>query len=104
MDISIGEKHLAHIRKLIDSGRYSSADALIDRALALLEERDLADSDPVIAEKLADVRSKVMQGLADLKSGRHTKYETAEQLVADVRQRAKERRDRETALRRALIG
>lgn len=104
MEITIGEKHLAHIGKLIDSGRYPSADAVIERALALLEERDLADSDPAIAKELADIRAKVMQGVEDLRNGRHTRYESADQLVADVKRRAKERRSRETAQKEAFVG
>ena len=69
MEIDISEKYVAHIRKLVDSGRYPSADAVIARALGLLEERDLADSDPAIAAELADIRAKVMQGVEDLKNG-----------------------------------
>ena len=73
MDILISEKYLAHIRQLVDSGRYPSADAVIARALGLLEERDLADSDPAIAAELAEIRAKVMQGVNDLQNGRFTK-------------------------------
>ena len=104
MEIDISEKYVAHIRKLVDSGRYPSADAVIARALGLLEERDLADSDPAIAAELADIRAKVMQGVDDLRNGRHTKYETADQLVADIKKRAKERRDLETARKEAFVG
>lgn len=104
MEITISEEYLAHIGRLIDSGRYPSADAVIARALALLEERDLADTDPAIASELAGIRAKVMQGVDDLRNGRHTKYETAAQLVADIKKRAKERRDRETARKEAFVG
>ena len=104
MEITISEKYLAHISKLVDSGRYPSADAVIARALGLLEERDLADSDPAIAAELADIRAKVMQGVDDLRNGRHTKYETAAQLVADIKKRGRERRDRETARKEAFVG
>lgn len=92
MEITISEKHLAHIGKLVDSGRYPSADAVIARALGLLEERDLADSDPAIAAELADIRAKVMQGADDLRNGRYTKYESREELVEDIRKRGLERR------------
>ena len=94
MEITISEEHLAHIRKLVDSGRYPSADAVMARALALLEERDLADSDPAIAAELAEIRAKVMQGIDDLKNGRYTKYESREELVEDIRRRGIERRER----------
>ena len=104
MEIAISEKFLAHISKLVDSGRYSSADDVIARALALLEERDLADTDPAIEKELAEIRKKVMEGLDDLRNGRHTKYETADQLVADIKRRAMERRERESAKERSIIG
>lgn len=104
MEINISAKHLAHISKLVDSGRYPSADAVVDRALALLEERDLADSDPAIERELADIRAKVMEGVRALEEGRRTKYDSADQLVADVKRRAKERRERESARERAIVG
>ena len=94
MKPTISEEYLAHIRKLIDSGRYPSADAVIARALGLLEERDLADSDPAIAAELAEIRAKVMQGVDDLKNGRYTKYESREDLLEDIRRRGIERRER----------
>lgn len=104
MEITISEEYIAHIRKLVDSGRYPSVDAVMARALALLEERDLADSDPAIAAELAEIRAKVMQGIDDLRNGRHTKYESAAQLVEDIKRRAKERRDKENARNKAFVG
>ena len=94
MEITVSEKYLAHISKLVDSGHYPTADAVIARALGILEERDLANSAPPIAAELADIRAKVMQGVDDLRNGRHTRYETADQLVADIKKRAKERKAR----------
>lgn len=104
MEITISEEYIAHIRKLVYSGRYPSVDAVMARALALLEERDLADSDPAIAAELAEIRAKVMQGIDDLRNGRHTKYESAAQLVEDIKRRAKERRNKENARNKAFVG
>lgn len=106
MDISIDEKYLAQIRHLVDSGRYPSADAVIARALALLEEQDLADSDPAIAAELADIRAKVMAGIEDLRNGRYTVYtkETRHLLVEDVKRRGRERLEREAARKEAFVG
>ena len=94
MEITISEEYLAHVCQLVDSGRYPSADAVIARALALLEERDLADTDPAIEKELADIRAKVVQGVDDLRNGRFTRYESREQLVEDIRRRGIERRER----------
>ncbi len=104
MEINVSEKYLDHIRRVVDSGRYPSADAVIARALALLEERDLADTDPAIEKELAEIRSKVMQGVDDLRNGRFTKYETAAELVADISQFGRERRNREAARNEAFVG
>ena len=104
MEVTISEKYLAHISKLVDSGRYPSADTVIARALGLLEERDLADTDPAIEKELAEIRVKVMQGVDDLRNGRYTKYETAAELVADISQLGRERRDREVARKEAFVG
>ncbi len=99
MTISISEKYLQHIRQLVDSGRYPSADDVIARALALLEERDLADSDPAIAAELAEIRAKVMAGVDDLRNGRYTVYtkENLHELFDDVKRRGRERRNLKAA-------
>ena len=94
MEITISEKYLAHIWQLVESGRYSSADDVIARALGLLEERDLADTDPAIEKELAEIRAKVMRGVDDLRNGRATRYDSKEQLVEDIRQRGLERLQR----------
>jgi Arc/MetJ-type ribon-helix-helix transcriptional regulator len=75
----------------VESGRYSSPDDVIARALGLLEERDLADTDPAIEKELAEIRAKVMWGVDDLRNGRATRYDSKEQLVEDIRQRGLER-------------
>ena len=78
----------------MESGRYSSPDDVIARALGLLEERDLADTDPAIEKELAEIRAKVMWGVDDLRNGRATRYDSKEQLVEDIRQRGLERLQR----------
>ena len=94
MDISIDEQLWARIKQKVDSGLYPSADAVMARALGLLEERDLADSDPAIAKELADFRAKVMEGVRDLEEGRYMEYESREQLLEDIKRRARERDER----------
>ena len=94
MDISIDEQLWARIKQKVDSGLYPSADAVMARALGLLEERDLADSDPAIAKELADFRAKVMEGVKDLDDGRYTEYANAEDIIEDVKRRARDREER----------
>ena len=90
MDISIDEKLWARIKQKVDSGLYPSADAVVARALGLLEERDLADSDPAIAKELADFRAKVQVGIDDLRNGRYKVYskENRQELLDDIKRRA----------------
>ena len=90
MDISIDEKLWARIKQKVDSGLYPSADAVVARALGLLEERDLADSDPAIANELADFRAKVQVGIDDLRNGRYKVYskENRQELLDDIKRRA----------------
>ena len=93
MEIAISEKFLAHISKLVDSGRYSSADDVIARALALLEERDLADTDPAIENELAEIRKKVMEGIKDFEEGRYKEYANVDEIFEDAKRRARERKE-----------
>ena len=93
MDIEISEKHQSHISQLVYSGRYPSADAVIARALALLEERDLADSDPEIERELAETRAKVMQGIKDFEEGRYKEYANVDDIFEDAKRRARERKE-----------
>ena len=96
MDISIDEQLWARIKQKVDSGLYPSADAVVARALGLLEERDLADSDPAIAKELADFRAKVMEGVEALNNGDYTEYtqETLGQLFEDIKREGRERHKR----------
>ncbi len=94
MDISIDEQLWARIKQKVDSGLYPSADAVMARALGLLEERDLADSDPAIAKERDDFRAKVMEGVKDLDDGRYTEYANAEDIIEDVKRRARDREER----------
>ncbi len=60
MDIVINERNLAHIKRKIDSGKYSSTDDVLDSALALLDEHDA---------ELADLRESVRRGTEQADAG-----------------------------------
>jgi Arc/MetJ-type ribon-helix-helix transcriptional regulator len=89
MDIAISEQHLEHIRQKVDSGSYPSSNAVIAKALALLDEHDES-----LAEELIEVHSKVREGVDALKSGDYSECtdETLHELFDDVRRRGRERR------------
>ena len=60
MDIVINERNLAHIKRKVDSGKYSSTDDVLDSALALLDEHDA---------ELADLRESVRRGTEQADAG-----------------------------------
>ena len=64
MDVPISQRNLDHLERKVATGRYDSLDDVLDKALALLDERDLA-----LDQELADVREKVSQGLAEVNGG-----------------------------------
>ena len=64
MEVSINEQNLAHIMRKVESGKYSSPDEVIDSALALLDERDIA-----LESELNEMRESVRQGTEEADSG-----------------------------------
>ncbi len=64
MDVSINERNLAHIRRKVESGKYSSTDDVIGNALALLDERDEA-----LESELAEMRESVRRGTEQADGG-----------------------------------
>jgi putative addiction module CopG family antidote len=90
MEISISEQNHTHIKRKIESGEYSSADEVITKALESLDE-----SDEALAREIEEVRAKIQEGIADLQEGRYTSYtnETLHELIENVKQRGRVRRD-----------
>lgn len=64
MGIVINERNLAHIKRKIDSGKYSSTDDVLDSALALLDEHDAE-----LESELADLRESVRRGTEQADAG-----------------------------------
>ncbi len=79
MNVSISQRNLERIKRKVASGRYSSLDDVLDDALALLDERDSA-----LEWELADTKEKLLQGLAEAKSGQSV---PAEQVFQELRRR-----------------
>ena len=84
MDISISDGLLKRIQWKVDKGLYPSADDVVERALDLLDQRDVA---------VAMIRDMVQEGIDDIENGRYTTYteETLDNLVEDVKRRSLER-------------
>ena len=57
MSAFISERNLAHIKRKIESGKYSSTDEVLGSALALLDEHDAE-----LESELADLRECVRRG------------------------------------------
>ena len=81
MEISINQQHLDHIKRKVESGIYRSPDAVIAKALGLLDEHDES-----LAEEMDGLRGKVQGGIEALRNGDCTEYtnETLRELFDEV--------------------
>ena len=97
MEISIDQQHLDHIRRKVQSGIYQSPDAVMAKALGLLDEHDES-----LAEELSGLRVEVQRGVEALRSGDYTEYtdEALGKLFDKVKNRGREQRA--TSLHAAL--
>ena len=96
MDIKISEELVKRIQWKVDAGIYSSADEVMERALDLLDQRDVA---------VAMVQDLVQEGIDDFKAGRYKTYssENSDELLEDIKQRALElEAERKTKTRRIV--
>ena len=84
MQISIDERYLEHIERKVKSGSYASPDAVIAKALALLDEHDES-----LADECDGVRARILEGAKALDDGDFSEYtdETLHELFDDVRRR-----------------
>ena len=83
MEIAISEELLERIQWKVEAGIYSSVDEAVERALDLLDQRDVA------AAMMQDL---VQEGIEDFKAGRYKTYssENPDELLEDIERRALE--------------
>ena len=81
MNIAISEELVERIEHKVKSGYYPSADAVVDKALELLDKHD------------QDLRAFVQEGIDALENGDYVEYtdENLHELVEDVHRRGLER-------------
>lgn len=79
MRLQISPRNHEHINRKITSGRYGSADAVLQAALALLDEREAA-----LDHELRDAREQVERATAQADAG---ELVPAAELFAELRQR-----------------
>ena len=89
MEISISEQQFDHIRKKVDAGQYPSIEAVVAKALDLLDQYD-----ETMSKELNEIDTKVREGVNALRDGDYTDYtdETLDELFEDVRRRGYARR------------
>lgn len=89
MEISTDQQHIDHIRRKVESGTYQSPDAVMAKALILLDEHDES-----VAEELGGLHVEVQRGVEALRSGDYTEYtdETLQELFDEVKNRGREQR------------
>ncbi len=81
MDIKISEELLRRIQWKVDAGIYGSPDEVVERALDLLDQRDVA---------VAMVKDLVQESIDDFEAGRYQTYseENRDDLLTDIKARA----------------
>ena len=89
MEISVSEQQFDHIRKKVDAGQYPSTEAVIAKALDLLDQYD-----ETMSKELSEIGAKVREGVDALRDGDYTDYtdETLQELFEDVKRRGRARR------------
>ena len=80
METRISEELLKRIRWKVDAGIYESVDEVLERALDLLDQRDVA---------VELVRDLVQESISDFEAGRYKTYskENRDELLEDIKQR-----------------
>ena len=83
MEVSISKELQERIQWKVDAGIYPTADEVIERALDLLDQRDVA---------VAMVKDLVQESIEDFKAGRFKTYssENPDELLEDIKRRALE--------------
>ena len=108
MNISITNELAGYVRGKVKSGRYNNASEVVRDALRRMEQEDQrilrtgADTvrdfaDDFTPHQLEQIRSRVLEGIAQIERGEYTEYEGREgleQLAADVVARGRERLNR----------
>jgi putative addiction module CopG family antidote len=81
MNISISKELAERIERKVESGYYPSADAVIDKALELLDDHD------------QELRALIQEGIEALESGDYVEYtdENLHEFFEDVHRRGLER-------------
>ena len=89
MEISISQQNLDHIKRKVESGVYQSPDAVMAKALGLLDEHDES-----LAKELDALAARVQDGIDALENGDSTEYtdDTLHELFDEVKQRGRELR------------
>jgi antitoxin ParD1/3/4 len=79
--VMLTEHHAKRVERLVDSGRYRNASAVMGEGLRLLEERDAKEK-----AGLKSLRNAARVGIADIKQGRYTTHPVS----ADIGRRVSE--------------
>lgn len=82
MNVSLTPELETLVNEKVKSGNYNSASEVVREALRLLKEQD----------ELKEIRREVMKGVEEIRSGRGTVYDSAEELAEAVINRGKRRK------------
>jgi len=80
--IVVGERFEKFIDQQVGSGRFNNASEVVRAGLRLLEDEEA---------KLQQLRALIAEGDADLAAGRYTVYESTDDLVGTIMERARQK-------------
>lgn len=103
MNVSMTSHLSGYVRRKVQSGRFNNASEVVREALRRMEDEDeraLRLAKPTVEDILADltqtqlggIRNRVLNGMAEIKSGAYEEYEGREglgMLAANVKSRAR---------------
>lgn len=76
-EIHLSDEHEAFIDKLVKAGFYKDADPIVAGALRLLQQKD---------GDFFELQRLIQEGIDDVEAGRVHRYESAEDILSDIRQ------------------
>jgi antitoxin ParD1/3/4 len=82
-EIHLSDEHMAFIEEQVKDGRYGSADDVIADALSLFTSEK---------RKFAELKRLIQVGLDDVAAGRIHRYDSAEEMLADIKRISAERK------------
>jgi antitoxin ParD1/3/4 len=81
-EIHLSEEHKAFVKKLVTAGYYKDIEAVLAGGLRLLQQDDM----------FFELQRQIQEGLDDVEAGRLHHYDSAEEMLKDIKQMSAEKK------------